>query len=162
MRKERSIVLDLILSQESLPAVIRLAVALVVIVGGGKASCDYLLPKADLNWYVDRSQPGSGLDPEMSLIAVNTGNAVAILPRTGILHYGETCMTVDLNARESGDRSLDPNESVRVSLGGTGRLRFGPTTSELHYKARYPPSGELVSESYKFRCEGLLIESGGP
>ena len=140
-------------SNGPLPRFMALIAATIVIIGGGKASYDYLLPRADINLEVDDPifvSGGNGI----GLFVYNQGNETGIILREpAVLRVGN--LECDVSPL-GGTRVVGPGETGLLSVGEASRIvsaEVGEHRCELRYSVIQPPSPIIVDQTFRFLCE---------
>ena len=149
-------------SNKPIPRFMALVAAAIVIGGGGKASCDYLLPRADIDLEVDDPIFVSG-GKGIGLFVYNQGNDTGIILREpAVLRVGN--LECDVSPL-GGTRVVGPGATGLLSVGAASRIvsaEVGEHQCELRYSVIQPPSPKIVDQKFRFMCErGRQPESLG-
>lgn len=148
-----AVIKNALFSNEPIPRFLALIVATVVIVGGGKASCDYLFPRADIDLEVDDPVFVSGQNG-IALFVYNQGNETGIILREpAVLRVGN--LECDVSPL-GGTRVVGPGETGLLSVDEARWIvnaEFGEHQCELRYSVIQPPSPRIIDQRFRFMCE---------
>ena len=146
-------------AKEPAPRFFSVAAATVVIVGGGVATRDVVLPKADISMSV---MDATFTLSENPLLAVNHGNSVGVLDTIASFCVDDECYVLELTPRDSEERVLRPDEALELSLRGSvdvsDLMVVGQVPCQLIYEFLDTSDGEERVASAEFPCGQGLVD----